>query len=45
MKRNLNDDTRRMNKCEEVPVEKKAGWFLILFLTALILVLGYFLFS
>jgi hypothetical protein len=45
MKQNLNDDTRRMNKCEETPVEKKAGWSLILFLTALVLLLGYFLFS
>lgn len=45
MKRNLNDDTRQMRKCEETPVEKKAGWSLILFLMALVLVLGYFLFS
>ncbi len=45
MKQTRNDDTRRMNKCEETPVEKKAGWSLILFLTALVLLLGYFLFS
>lgn len=45
MKQNLNDDTRQIRKFEETPVEKKAGWFLILFLVGLVLLLGYFLFS
>ena len=45
MKQNLNDDTRQIRKLEETPVERKAGWFLILFLIALVLLLGYFLFS
>lgn len=45
MKKNLNDDTRRMLKCEEPQVEKKAGWVFIALLLALILLLGYFLFT
>jgi len=45
MKRNLNDDTRRMNKSEETQVEKKAGWVFIAALLALILLLGYYLFT
>jgi len=45
MKKNLNDDTRRIRKCEEPVVEKKAGWGFIVFLFVLILILGYFLFA
>ena len=45
MKKNLNDDTRRIRKCEEPVVEKKAGWVFIVFLVVLILILGYFLFA
>lgn len=45
MKRNLNDDTRQIKKCEEMPVEKKAGGFLIFILAASILLLGYLLFN
>jgi len=45
MKHNLNDDTRHMMKCVEPTVEEKAGWFLIALLVALVVLLGYFLFS
>jgi hypothetical protein len=45
MKKNLNDDTRRIRRCEEPVVEKKAGWVFIVFLFVLILILGYFLFT
>lgn len=45
MKRNLNDDTRQIKQFENAPIEKKAGWFLIISLVFLVLLLGYYLFS
>lgn len=45
MKKNLNDDTRRIRKCEEPVVEQKAGWVFIVFLVVLILILSYYLFT
>lgn len=45
MKRNLNDDTRRIRKCEEPLVEKKAGWGFITALLVLVLILAYYLFT
>lgn len=45
MKKNLNDETRRMMKYEEPLVEKKQGWVLTAALLALVLMLGYYLFT
>jgi hypothetical protein len=45
MKRNLNDDTRRIKKCEEPEIEKKTGWVFIAALLALVLLLAYYLFT
>lgn len=44
MKKNLNDDTRYVKKWEEPAVEKNNGWFPIILLIALILLLAYFIF-
>jgi hypothetical protein len=43
MKRNLNDDTRRIRRCEEPEIEKRAGWTFIAAVVALVLLLTYYL--
>ncbi len=43
MKKNLNDDTRRIKKCEEPEIEKKTGWMFIAALLALLAILAYYL--
>ncbi|HEX5337213.1 MAG TPA: hypothetical protein VFW53_02140 [Gallionella sp.] len=44
MKKNLNDDTRYMEKFDDAPVQKSAGRLLILILIGLILLFGYLFF-